>query len=314
MEISNVAVIGSGPAGYTAALYTARANLDPVLITGLSQGGQLTQSSSVENWPGASDFPSGLDLMESMRLHVEKFSVRCVSDDVESVARAEDGFAIALTDGSVINARAVIVATGSSARYLGLPGEDRFRGGGISACATCDGFFFRKKTVAVIGGGNTAVTDALYLSNLAAQTHLIHRRDEFRCEKILTDKLYQAVESGKIRLHLSCVPLSFEGREVLEGVRIRDLKTQEESLVAADGVFEAIGHDPNTGFLGDLVETDGGYIRLHPETGFSTATSVTGIFAAGDVADHRYQQAIVAAGAGCRAALDVEAFLGGRTV
>ncbi len=308
MEIRNVVIIGSGPAGYTAALYAARANLHPLLITGLNQGGQLTQSSCVENWPGAVDFPSGLDLMDSLKAHVEKFSVETVMADVSSIKKDGDEFDV-ICGSESIRTKTVIVATGSSARYLGISGESRFIGSGISACATCDGFFYRRKRVAVIGGGNTAVTDALYLSNLAAETHLIHRRDAFRCEKILTDKLMKVVGEGKIILHLDSVPVEFAGEESLNGVKISNVRTGSEEFVAVDGVFEAIGHTPNTGFLGDLVELEHGYIKTGVDENFSTSTSVPGIFAAGDVADSKYQQAIVAAGRGCMAALDVEHFL-----
>ena len=308
MNIRNVVIIGSGPAGYTAGLYAARANLSPLLVAGLNQGGQLTQSSCVENWPGAFDFPSGLDLMDNFKKHVEKFNVETVVENVSSVTKDGDVFSVNCSSGTY-KTRSVIIATGSSARYLGIRGEDRFIGSGIAACATCDGFFYRRKKVAVIGGGNTAVTDALYLSGLAAETHLIHRRDAFRCEKILTDKLMKLVEEGKIILHLDSIPVEFTGDEYLTGVKISNVKTGSDEILSVNGVFEAIGHVPNTAFLGDLVELDHGYIKTGENSSYVTATSVPGIFAAGDVADSRYQQAIVAAGRGCMAALDVERFL-----
>lgn len=309
MALRNVIVIGSGPAGCTAAIYAARAGLEPLLVAGLLQGGQLTQSSGVENWPGAHHFPSGFELMESLLEHVRKFDVEILQDSVSTLTREDGVFSLHMAGGEVLTARSVIAATGSSARYLGIPGEDRFRGSGISACATCDGFFFRKKRVVVIGGGNTAVTDALYLAGLGAKTSLVHRRNEFRCEKILADKLMSAAGEGRISLHLSKVPLEFVGGESLEGVRIRDTVTGEESVLATDGVFEAVGHVPNTGYLEGLLELDRGYIPLAGDPEHATATAVPGLFAAGDVANARYQQAVVAAGSGCMAALDAEHYL-----
>ncbi len=308
MDKYQVIVIGSGPAGYTAALYAARANLEPLLITGLNRGGQLTQSSGVENWPGAFEYPSGLDLMEKMYQHIKQFNVQCVTSDVSSVVPVDGGFKICCS-AKEFETKCLIVATGSSARYLGLDSEKKFIGNGISACATCDGFFYRKKRVAVIGGGNTAITDALYLANLASQTHLVHRREEFRCEKVLTDKLMKAVQEGRIVLHLNAVVDEFLGDDFLTGLKLRNVMTSDTENLEVDGVFEAVGHTPNTGFLADLLKLNQGYIELFPDKGYATATSVDGIFAAGDVANNRYQQAIVAAGSGCMAALDVEHYL-----
>ncbi len=300
-------VIGSGPAGYTAALYLARANRSPLLIAGLNVGGQLTQTTSIENWPGAFDFPSGFDLMDNMKKHVDKFNVTTANENVVEVNFEHLPYTIK-TESNEYTCDALIIATGSSARFLGIPSEKKFIGNGISACATCDGFFYRKKKVAVVGGGNTAATDAIYLSSLASEVHLIHRRNEFRCEKVLLDKLYKLVEEGKLIIHADSVVEKFIGNEYLSSAEIKNVKTGEISSISVDGVFEAIGHTPNTTFLEGKVELDRGYIVSGSEE-FKSSTSVVGVFAAGDVANSKYQQAIVAAGSGCIAAVDVDHYL-----
>lgn len=300
-------VIGSGPAGCTAALYLARANRNPLLITGLNVGGQLTETTSIENWPGAFDFPSGLDLMDNMMKHLDKFQVKTLRENVVNVDFNQRPFTIKTT-GEEYSCDVLIVATGSSARFLNLPSEKKFIGNGISACATCDGFFYRRKNVAVIGGGSTAATDAVYLASLATEVHLIHRRSEFRCEKILLDKIYNLAQEGKIILHTDSTVEEFQGDDFLTGVVIKNLKTQEITTLPVDGVFEAIGHSPNTAFLNGHLKLSDGYILCGSDK-YKSATSVPGVFAAGDVADKNYQQAIVAAGSGCIAALDADHYL-----
>ncbi|QIM65674.1 thioredoxin-disulfide reductase [Frederiksenia canicola] len=303
-------ILGSGPAGYTAAVYAARANLSPVLVTGMQQGGQLTTTSEIENWPGEFGDITGSELMSKMQKHAEKFNTEIIFDHIHSVDLSKRPFTLN-GDFNTFTCDALIIATGASAKYLGLPSEEAFKGRGVSACATCDGFFYRNKPVAVIGGGNTAVEEALYLSNVASQVHLIHRRDTFRSEKILIDRLMKKVEEGKIVLHLNAVLDEVLGdNSGVTGVRIKCTKTEQPETLTLDGVFVAIGHAPNTEMFKDQLELNNGYIVVRSGLeGNATATSVEGVFAAGDVMDHNYRQAITSAGTGCMAALDAERFL-----
>ncbi|MGX2948199.1 thioredoxin-disulfide reductase [Frederiksenia canicola] len=303
-------ILGSGPAGYTAAVYAARANLNPVLVTGMQQGGQLTTTSEIENWPGEFGDITGSELMSKMQKHAEKFNTEIIFDHIHSVDLSKRPFTLN-GDFNTFTCDALIIATGASAKYLGLPSEEAFKGRGVSACATCDGFFYRNKPVAVIGGGNTAVEEALYLSNVASQIHLIHRRDTFRSEKILIDRLMKKVEEGKIVLHLNAVLDEVLGdNSGVTGVRIKCTKTEQPETLTLDGVFVAIGHAPNTEMFKDQLELNNGYIVVRSGLeGNATATSVEGVFAAGDVMDHNYRQAITSAGTGCMAALDAERFL-----
>lgn len=303
-------ILGSGPAGYTAAVYAARANLNPVLVTGMQQGGQLTTTSEIENWPGEFGDITGSELMSKMQKHAEKFNTEIIFDHIHSVDLSKRPFTLN-GDFNTFTCDALIIATGASAKYLGLPSEEAFKGRGVSACATCDGFFYRNKPVAVIGGGNTAVEEALYLSNVASQVHLIHRRDTFRSEKILIDRLMKKVEEGKIVLHLNAVLDEVLGdNSGVTGVRIKCTKTEQPETLTLDGVFVAIGHAPNTEMFKDQLELNNGYIVVRSGLeGNATATSVEGVFAAGDVMDHNYRQAITSAGTGCMAALDAERFL-----
>ncbi len=307
---SRLLILGSGPAGYTAALYGARANLAPRLITGLERGGQLSTTTDVENWPGDPKDLQGPELMDRMLRHVERFRVQVIADQVQRVELAQRPFRL-YGDADVYTCDALIVATGASARYLGLPSESAYLGRGVSACATCDGYFYRDQPVAVIGGGNTAVEEALYLSNIASQVTLVHRRDQLRAEKILADRLFRRVEKKKIQLLWNHVLTEVLGNdEGVNGIRLRQVQSGESRELQTRGVFIAIGHTPNTGFLEGQIEMDGGYLRVRGELrGMSTATSVSGVFAAGDVADRVYRQAITAAGSGCMAALDAEAWL-----
>ena len=303
-------ILGSGPAGYTAAVYAARANLNPVLITGLQQGGQLTTTTEIENWPGDAEGLTGPALMERMKAHAEHFNTEIVFDHIQSVDFSSRPFRLS-GDSGEYSCDALIIATGASARYLGLESEEAFKGRGVSACATCDGFFYRKQKVAVVGGGNTAVEEALYLANIASEVHLIHRRDSFRAEKILINRLHDKVAQGVIKLHLNQTLDEVLGDEMgVTGVRLRNTQDQSEHHLEVMGVFIAIGHSPNTGlFEGQLAMHDG-YLRVKSGTeGFATQTSIPGIFAAGDVADHIYRQAITSAGTGCMAALDAERYL-----
>ncbi|QLB12897.1 thioredoxin reductase (NADPH) [Bisgaardia hudsonensis] len=303
-------ILGSGPAGYTAAIYAARANLNPVLVTGLQQGGQLTTTSEIENWPGDFKETTGSELMQRMLEHAEKFETEIVFDHIHKVDLSKRPFTL-YGDSHTFTCDALIIATGASARYLGLPSEDAFKGRGVSACATCDGFFYRNKPVAVIGGGNTAVEEALYLANIAAEVHLIHRRDSFRAEKILIDRLYKKVEEGKIILHTDRTLDEVLGNEMgVTGLRLKDTKSNATEELLLDGIFVAIGHSPNTEIFADQLELNNGYIVVKSGlSGNATATSVEGVFAAGDVMDHIYRQAITSAGTGCMAALDAERFL-----
>lgn len=303
-------ILGSGPAGYTAAVYAARANLNPVLVTGMQQGGQLTTTSEIENWPGEFEEITGTDLMNKMQKHAEKFNTEIIFDHIQSVDLSTRPFTLK-GDFNTFTCDALIIATGASAKYLGLPSEENYKGRGVSACATCDGFFYRNKPVAVIGGGNTAVEEALYLSNIASEVHLIHRRDTFRSEKILIDRLMKKVAEGKIILHTDSVLDEVLGDQSgVTGVRIKSTKDGKEESLVLDGVFVAIGHAPNTDMFKYQLELNNGYIVVKSGLdGNATATSVAGVFAAGDVMDHNYRQAITSAGTGCMAALDAERFL-----
>ena len=304
-----VLILGSGPAGYSAAVYAARANLKPLLITGMQAGGQLTTTTEVDNWPGDPEGLTGPALMERMQAHAERFETEIVFDHIHTAQLQSKPFTL-IGDSGTYTCDALIIATGASARYLGLPSEETFMGKGVSACATCDGFFYRNKEVAVVGGGNTAVEEALYLSNIASKVTLIHRRDTFRSEKILQDKLHAKVAEGKIELALNAQLDEVLGDDMgVTGVRLlnNDGSTSE---LAVDGVFIAIGHDPNTSlFAGQLELKDGYMVVQGGREGNATATSIAGVFAAGDVADNVYRQAITSAGAGCMAALDAEKYL-----
>ena len=303
-------ILGSGPAGYAAAVYGARANLNPVLITGLAQGGQLMTTTDVDNWPGDVEGLQGPDLMERMRRHAERFDTQVIFDHIHTARLGERPFRLSGDDGDY-TADALIIATGAEAQYLGLPSEQAFMGKGVSACATCDGFFYRKQKVAVIGGGNTAVEEALYLANIASEVTLVHRRDQFRAEKMLLGKLMERVENGNIRLALDSVLEEVLGDDMgVSRMRIRNVKTDETSEHELQGVFIAIGHKPNTSLFEGQLEMKNGYIVVKSGLeGNATATSVPGVFAAGDVADQVYRQAVTSAGSGCMAALDAEKYL-----
>ncbi len=310
MNHHQLIVLGSGPAGYTAALYAARANLSPVLITGYEVGGQLTTTTDVDNWPGDLNGLQGPELMDRMKDHVSKYGVTLVNDQIESV-EFENGSKQLKGDKGVYTCDALIIATGASAKYLGLDSEEEFLGRGVSACATCDGFFFRNQEVAVIGGGNTAVEEALYLSNIASQVHLVHRRDALRAEKILQDRLFERVEEGKVKLWWNNVLFQVLGDQSgVTGIEIESTVDASHSQIELSGVFIAIGHTPNTGIFDGLVDMREGYIVTQSGlNGNATSTSVPGVFAAGDVADHVYRQAVTSAGFGCMAALDAEKYL-----
>lgn len=303
-------ILGSGPAGYTAAVYAARANLSPVLVTGMQQGGQLTTTSEIENWPGDFGDTTGPELMQRMLQHAEKFNTEIVFDHINKVDLTARPFKL-WGDSHEFTADALIIATGASAKYLGLESEEKYKGKGVSACATCDGFFYRNKPVAVIGGGNTAVEEALYLANIASVVHLVHRRDEFRAEKILIDRLKKRVDEGKIVLHTNRTLDEVLGDDMgVTGIKLQDTQSDKQDEVALDGVFVAIGHAPNTALFEGQLTLNGGYIVVNSGlNGNATATSVEGVFAAGDVMDHIYRQAITSAGTGCMAALDAERFL-----
>ncbi|WP_372437291.1 thioredoxin-disulfide reductase [Pseudomonas chlororaphis subsp. aureofaciens] len=307
---SRLIILGSGPAGYSAAVYAARANLKPTVITGLQAGGQLTTTVEVDNWPGDVEGLTGPVLMERMQKHAERFDTEIVYDHIHTAELQQRPFVLK-GDSGVYSCDALIIATGASAQYLGLPSEETFAGKGVSACATCDGFFYRNQVVAVVGGGNTAVEEALYLSNLAKEVHLVHRRDKLRAEKILQDKLFDKAAKGNIRLHwnqnLDEVLGDASG---VTGARLRDSLSGEIQELALTGVFIAIGHKPNTDlFKGQLEMRDGYLLVKGGSEGDATATGIPGVFAAGDVADHVYRQAVTSAGAGCMAALDAEKFL-----
>ncbi|EPE2652443.1 thioredoxin-disulfide reductase [Vibrio fluvialis] len=305
-------ILGSGPAGYTAAVYAARANLNPVLVTGMQQGGQLTTTTEVENWPGDAEGLTGPALMERMKEHAERFETEIVFDHINQVDFSQRPYRLK-GDSGEYTCDALIISTGASAKYLGLDSEEAFKGRGVSACATCDGFFYRNQKVAVVGGGNTAVEEALYLSNIAAEVHLIHRRDSFRAEKILINRLMDKVENGNIVLHTDRTLDEVLGDDMgVTGVRLKDTQSGDTEEFDVMGVFIAIGHQPNTAiFEGQLDMKDGYIIVKSGLEGNATQTSIEGIFAAGDVMDHNYRQAITSAGTGCMAALDAERFLDG---
>lgn len=313
IQHSKLIILGSGPAGYTSAVYAARANLNPTLITGVELGGQLTTTTEVENWPGDPEGLTGPGLMERMKAHAEKFNTNIVFDHINKVDFSQRPLRLT-GDSGEYSCDALIIATGASAKYLGLPSEEEFKGKGVSACATCDGFFYRNQKVVVVGGGNTAVEEALYLSNIAAEVHVIHRRETFRCEKILLDRMMDKVENGNMTLHLNKTLDEVLGDEMgVTGVRLKDTQSGELSDLEVMGAFIAIGHQPNTSIFDGQLDMNNGYIKIHSGTeGNATATSVPGVFAAGDVADHIYRQAITSAGAGCMAALDAERYLDGQ--
>ncbi|MBE0510296.1 MAG: thioredoxin-disulfide reductase [Gammaproteobacteria bacterium] len=302
-------ILGSGPAGYTAAVYAARANLNPVLITGMQQGGQLTTTTEVDNWPGGAEGLTGPGLMQEMEAHAKRFNTEILFDHIHTADLSQRPFTLTGDSGSY-RCDALIIATGASAMYLGLDSEEKFKGRGVSGCATCDGFFYRGQNVAVIGGGNTAVEEALYLSNIAGHVTVVHRRDKFRSEKILSDQLIEKSKSGNVSIEWNSEVDEVLGDSTgVTGLRIKakDGSTKDLSLT---GVFIAIGHKPNTDLFAEQLELDGGYIRVNGGTnGNATATNIPGVFAAGDVADHNYRQAITSAGSGCMAALDAERWL-----
>ncbi len=302
-------ILGSGPAGYTAAVYAARANLSPVVITGVEQGGQLTTTTDVDNWPGDDQGVQGPELMMRMQAHAERFDTDVIVDHIESVDLSKRPFK--LKGNKAYSCDALIIATGASAQYLGLPSEQAFMGKGVSACATCDGFFYRGKKVAVIGGGNTAVEEALYLSNIASEVTLVHRRDSLRSEKILQDKLFDREKNGNITIEWNHTLDEVLGDDSgVTGIRIKSTKDDSSKDLELAGVFIAIGHKPNTDIFAGQLDMKDGYLTITSGTnGNATATSVEGVFAAGDVADHVYRQAVTSAGFGCMAALDAEKFL-----
>ncbi|EPH6095642.1 thioredoxin-disulfide reductase [Vibrio cholerae] len=307
---SKLLILGSGPAGYTAAVYAARANLKPVLVTGMQQGGQLTTTTEVENWPGDAEGLTGPALMERMKEHAERFDTEIVFDHINSVDLSSLPFRLT-GDSQEYTCDALIISTGASAKYLGLESEEAFKGRGVSACATCDGFFYRNQKVAVVGGGNTAVEEALYLSNIASEVHLIHRRDSFRSEKILIDRLMDKVANGNIVLHTHRTLDEVLGDEMgVTGVRLKDTQSDMTENLDVMGVFIAIGHQPNSQIFEGQLEMKNGYIVVKSGLeGNATQTSIEGVFAAGDVMDHNYRQAITSAGTGCMAALDAERYL-----
>jgi thioredoxin reductase (NADPH) len=304
-------IIGSGPAGYTASIYAARANLNPVIITGLDQGGQLTTTTDVENWPGEPDGVQGPDLMERMRKHAENFKTEMIFDMITAVDLKQRPFHLTADSGKQYTCDALIIATGASAQYLGLPSEQAFKGKGVSACATCDGFFYRDQKVAVIGGGNTAVEEALYLANIASHVTVVHRRNAFRSEKILATRLFEKEKEGKVTIAWDHVLDEVLGDQTgVTGMRIKNVKDASTQDIDLLGIFIAIGHKPNTDLFKDQLEMNNGYIVTQTGLkGNAQATSVPGVFAAGDVCDHIYRQAITSAGTGCMAALDAEKYL-----
>jgi len=303
-------ILGSGPAGYTAAVYAARANLKPVIVTGMQQGGQLTTTTEVDNWPGDFNGVQGPELMDRMRQHAERFETEIVFDHIHTADLSVRPFKLT-GDSGVYTCDVLIIATGASARYLGLDSEEAFKGRGVSACATCDGFFYRNKPVAVIGGGNTAVEEALYLANIASQVTVVHRRDKFRSEKILSDKLIEKSQSGNVVIEWNQQLDEVLGDEAgVTGIRIKNTQDGSTKDIAVHGVFIAIGHTPNTQLFENQLEMEHGYIKVHSGIqGNATATTIPGVFAAGDVMDSVYKQAITSAGSGCMAALDAEKYL-----
>ncbi|WHN65362.1 thioredoxin-disulfide reductase [Cysteiniphilum sp. QT6929] len=303
-------ILGSGPAGYTAAIYAARANLNPVIITGMQPGGQLTTTTDVDNWPGEENGIQGPELMQKLQAQAERFNTQMIYDHINQVDLKNRPFKL-IGDNDQYSCDALIIATGASAKYLGLPSEEAFMGKGVSACATCDGFFYRGKDVAVIGGGNTAVEEALYLSNIAKTVTLIHRRDELRAEKILIDQFIKKSKEGNIRFEWFHTLDEVLGNDAgVTGVRIKDVKSNTTKELAVDGVFIAIGHTPNTQIFNDQLQMENGYITVKSGlAGNATQTSIEGVYAAGDVMDHVYKQAVTSAGTGCMAALDAEKYL-----
>jgi thioredoxin reductase (NADPH) len=307
---SRLLILGSGPAGYSAAVYAARANLKPVLVTGLEQGGQLMTTTDVDNWPGDDAGVQGPELMERMRRHAERFGTEMVFDHIHEAVLTERPFRL-VGDSGTYTCDALIIATGASARYLGLPSEEAFKGKGVSACATCDGFFYRGQAVAVIGGGNTAVEEALYLANIASHVTLVHRRDALRAEKIMQDRLFEKARTGNVTLIWDSVLDEVLGdASGVTGIRVRNVKDDRTRDLELMGVFIAIGHTPNTRLFEGQMEMHNGYLRVQSGIdGNATATSIPGVFAAGDVMDHVYRQAVTSAGTGCMAALDAERYL-----
>ncbi|KPJ67094.1 MAG: thioredoxin reductase [Coxiella sp. DG_40] len=298
-------ILGSGPAGYTAAIYAARANLNPVLITGLSQGGQLTQTTTIDNWPGDPDGVQGPELMERMLRHAKRFETEIIFDHINQADLKQSPFHLK-GDSGEYSCNALIIATGASAQYLGLPSEQAFIGKGVSACATCDGFFYRGKKVAVIGGGNTAIEEALYLANIASEVTIVHRRDQFRAEKILAEKAIHKSKTGNIKIEWNHILDEVLGDKTgVTGIRLKNTKTNETKELAVDGVFIAVGHKPNSDIFANQIEMNNGYIKISK----GTITSIPGVFAAGDVVDPVYQQAITASALGCMAAHDAEKYL-----
>lgn len=303
-------VLGSGPAGYTAALYAARANLSPVIITGLEPGGQLTTTTDVDNWPGGVEGLQGPDLMQTMLNHVERFDAEVISDHIHTAELQQRPFKL-IGDAGTYTCDALIISTGASAKYLGLPSEEAFQGKGVSACATCDGFFYRGADVAVIGGGNTAVEEALYLSNIASKVTVVHRRDQFRSEKILTGRLSEKEKNGNVNIEWNHVLDEVLGDDSgVTGMRIKDVQSDKTKDIDLKGVFIAIGHQPNTQIFEDQLDMKNSYLTIKGGTeGQATMTSIPGVFAAGDVGDHVYRQAITSAGSGCMAAIDAETWM-----
>ncbi len=303
-------ILGSGPAGYTAAVYAARANLKPVLITGMAQGGQLMTTTEVDNWPAAAEGIQGPELMQKFEEHARRFETEIIFDHIHTAKLTEKPFTL-IGDSGTYTCDALIIATGASAQYLGLPSEEEFSGRGVSACATCDGFFYKNKPVAVIGGGNTAVEEALYLANIASHVTLVHRRDKLRSEKIMQDKLFEKEKAGKVTIKWNCTLDEVLGDQTgVTGMRLKNVKTGETEEISLLGVFVAIGHKPNTDlFVGQLEMENGYLITQGGRHGNATATSIPGVFAAGDVQDHIYRQACTSAGTGCMAALDAEKYL-----
>lgn len=303
-------ILGSGPAGYTAAVYAARANLDPVVITGMQQGGQLTTTTDVDNWPGDVEGLQGPDLMERMKKHAERFDTHIIFDHIDSCDLSHKPFKLQGSMGKY-TCDSLIIATGASAQYLGLPSEEQYMGSGVSACATCDGFFYKQQKVAVIGGGNTAVEEALYLSNIASEVVLVHRRDALRAEKILQEKLFEKEANGNVAImwnHVLDEVLGTDGE--VSGMRIKSTVDDSSQEIELSAVFIAVGHKPNTDIFEGQLEMENGYLQIHSGlSGNATQTSVPGVFAAGDVADHTYRQAVTSAGFGCMAALDAEKYL-----
>jgi len=309
---SRLLILGSGPAGYSAAVYAARANLKPVLVTGIAQGGQLMTTTDVDNWPADADGVQGPELMTRFQKHAERFETEIVFDHIHTVKLGQRPFVLE-GDSAAYSCDALVIATGASAKYLGLPSEQKYMGQGVSACATCDGFFYKGQEVAVIGGGNTAVEEALYLAHICTKVTLVHRRDKFRAEKIMVDKLMKRVAEGRIVLELdSALDEVLGDKSGVSGIRISNLKTKGNKSLAVKGLFIAIGHTPNTQIFAGHLEMENGYIVTRGgRLGGATATSVPGVFAAGDVQDHVYRQAVTSAGSGCMAALDAEKFLDG---